>query len=142
MSDDAPAHGIPRPTIRYAAEAITLPTGQLLETAFQDAIAYVARLHGWKMAHFRPARTNGSWATAVSYDGKGFPDLVLVHPKRGIVIFVEVKSESGKVSSDQAEWLANLAAAGARTRTWYPADWPDIVPFLTDGRAVGLLAPP
>jgi VRR-NUC domain len=41
----------------------------------------------------------------------GFPDLVLVRPPR--VVFVETKTERGRIRRDQRKWLDQLAACEA-----------------------------
>jgi hypothetical protein len=46
----------------------------LSEAAFTDAVIELARLGGWRVAHFRPARTASGWRTPVQGDGAGFPD--------------------------------------------------------------------
>jgi hypothetical protein len=51
----------------------------------------------------------------------GFPDLVLAG-RRG-VIFAELKSRSGQLSSHQHGWKWTLQAAGQEWRLWRPADW-------------------
>ena len=53
-------------------------------------------------------------------DGAGFPDLVLV--RKGRLLFVELKSEIGKVSPQQRKWLDDLDKA-AETYVWRPEDW-------------------
>lgn len=77
----------------------------LLERDFQDNVIQLARLLGWKIAHFRPAKTSKGWRTPMQGD-KGFPDLVLA--KKGRVIFAELKSEKGKVTADQWAWLEEV----------------------------------
>ena len=78
------------------------------ESDFQKQVIDLAHVFGWKIAHFRPAMTEKGWRTAVSGDGKGFPDCVLVKPPR--VIFAELKTDIGKISPAQAEWLNLLSA--------------------------------
>lgn len=134
MSDEAPAHGITRPAIE--CNVIAIPP-KMTEQAFQDAVVYVARMYGWHAAHFRPSRTASSWATAVAYDGKGFPDLVLVNPQRKLTWFVECKSETGTLSNEQDQWGAWLTAAGQHWFLWRPKHWTRIVELLSDGRATG-----
>ena len=57
------------------------------ERELQDAVIQLARLLGWRVAHFRPAMTTRGWRTPVSADGAGFPDLGGGHPKeRGLLI--------------------------------------------------------
>ncbi len=92
----------------------------MTEADFQRQIIDLARLHGWKVAHFRPARTEQGWRTPVSADGKGFPDLVLV---RGRVLFVELKSAKGRLTYEQHEWLDALTRAGAEVHVWRPDDF-------------------
>jgi hypothetical protein len=100
------------------------------EAAFQEKVIATAQLHGWKCAHFRPMQDpSGRWRTAVAADGKGFPDLVLVHPRRG-VIFAELKKETGTLAPEQKDWQAWLVAAGAVHGTWRPSDWPLIESIL------------
>jgi len=95
------------------------------ETQFQEAVVEAAQVHGWIVAHFRPAKTEKGWRTPVAADGKGFPDLVLAHPQRG-VLFRELKSEKGKVSPEQQVWIDTLTAGGADAGFWRPRDWDDI----------------
>jgi hypothetical protein len=91
------------------------------ERDFQAAVIEAARLFGWRVAHFRPARTAHGWRTPVQADGAGFPDLSAVRGAR--LIAAELKSERGKLRPEQARWLEALQAAGAVARIWRPADW-------------------
>lgn len=105
------------------------------EADFQKAVIDLARLNGWMVAHFRPAQNSrGEWRTPVAADGKGFPDLVLVHPVRG-VLFRELKTDRGQVSKEQALWINWLGVARADVNVWRPRDWDGIVATLT-GKAV------
>lgn len=66
--------------------------------------------------------------TAVQGDGAGFPDLVMVRDK---VIFAELKSEKGKVSDTQYDWIKSLAKAKQKdVYVWRPSDWDSIVEVL------------
>lgn len=96
-------------------------SGLQTEAQLQAAVIELAQLLGWKVAHFRPARTKDSWRTPVAADGKGFPDLVLVKGERLLV--VELKSESGRLTDEQRDWLADLRGAGVDVRVWRPSNW-------------------
>jgi VRR-NUC domain len=100
------------------------------ERSFQDAVVEVARLAGWRVAHFRAARTKDGWRTPVTADGAGWPDLVCVRPPR--LIFAELKSETGRLRRHQSEWLDVLRLLPyAEVFLWRPSDWEMLVEVLT-----------
>lgn len=92
----------------------------MTELQLQDAVAGMAQVLGWRVAHARPARTERGWRTPWQYDGKGFPDLTLV--KRRLV-FAELKSDRGRLEPEQAGWLTALNVPGVDVYVWTPADW-------------------
>ena len=87
-----------------------------------DAIVDAARWYGWRVAGFRPARTDHGWRTAVLGDGKGWPDLVLVGHDR--VLFREVKVGRDRLSAEQRQWRDALRDVGADWAEWRDVDWP------------------
>ncbi len=100
------------------------------ERDLQNAIVDAAHLYGYLVFHTRPALSAKGWRTPVQYDGKGFPDLVLMRDDG--MIFAEIKSSNGNLSREQEHWLdglAKVAAVTSRVRVcvWTPADWPDRV---------------
>jgi hypothetical protein len=52
--------------------------------------------------------------------GKGFPDLVVASPRK--VIYVELKSPTGRLTTDQRIWYYQLTAAGVTYHLWRPVD--------------------
>lgn len=96
------------------------PNPKLLEDELLSCVIDTARLFGWRVAHFRPALTKHGWRTAVSGDGKGFPDLILVREE---VLAVELKVGGNTLSDDQAAWLEAFRAAGTDAHVWTDADW-------------------
>lgn len=63
----------------------------------------------------------------------GFPDLVIVGPHG--VLFRELKSATGYLTSEQVRWVGRLKAAGADVTVWRPGDWPGTI--INDLRGVG-----
>jgi hypothetical protein len=95
------------------------------EADFQATVIDTAHLFGWRIAHFRAARTAKGWRTPVAGDGAGFPDLILVRPPRLIV--AELKSRRGQVTARQQLWMDNLTAVlGIEAHMWRPGDWTQI----------------
>jgi len=105
------------------------------ERQWQKLVIDYAHLHGFRVAHFRPAPTGreGRWVTPVALDGKGFPDLVMVRESPPAVVFAELKAAKGRVSADQQAWLDALRAAGAQVFVWRPDAWAEVQRVL--GRA-------
>jgi hypothetical protein len=103
----------------------------LSEAEFTRQVLALAKVHGWRTAHFRPAwARSGKMITAVQGDGKGFPDLVLV--KGGRLIFAELKAAEGRLKPEQVEWLNDLSKVPeVGVYLWRPADWPGIARVLS-----------
>lgn len=99
---------------------------QVKEEDFQQQIIEYAHLRGWKVAHFRPARMQDDedgeevWRTPVQADGKGFFDLVLTRER---VVWMEVKSEKGRLSKDQKNWRDWILRADGEYYCVQPSDW-------------------
>lgn len=104
-------------------DAFDLPP--ISEAEFQQQVIEFAHLFRWRVAHFRPAKTNKGWRTPVAADGAGFPDLVLA--KNGRVIFAELKAQKGKLRPEQTAWIADVNGV-----VWRPSDWDVIEKTLRD----------
>jgi hypothetical protein len=91
------------------------------EAEFTQRVIDTAMLLGWRVTHFRPARTEKGYRTPVQ-GHKGTLDLILA--RRGVVLLAELKSDKGKPTPDQVKWLD---AAGPHGRLWRPADWDRIL---------------
>lgn len=93
-----------------------------------DLAAFVielAQFRGWKVVHFRPARTEHGYRTAVQGD-VGSPDLILA--RRGVVLLVELKAERGRLTPQQKEWAK--AIGPYIYRLWKPSDLESIKEVL------------
>jgi hypothetical protein len=94
----------------------------LSEKDFQKQVLDLARLYGWKVAHFHDSRRQVKPGVFVGdKDAAGFPDLVLVRPPE--LLFMELKRELGKTTELQDEWLASLRACGLEAEVVRPSNW-------------------
>lgn len=104
----------------------TLP--RLSEKEFTAQVLQLAKLCGWKSAHFRPAQTVRGWRTPVQGEGVGFPDLILI--RGAACLAVELKADDGKLASEQAAWLLAFSRAGVPAVVWRPRNWDHILKVL------------
>lgn len=94
------------------------------ENDFQSQVMALAKLCGWLVVHFKTVCVNrgGRRSYETPYDGDGgFPDLVIA--RRGVVLHVELKTDTGRLSQDQKHWLEAMGDSG---RVWRPRDWDEI----------------
>lgn len=113
-----------------------MPSLKATEAQWQDAIVQAAKLTGWLVHAERPAQTGQGWRTAIQ-GHKGFPDLVLLHPGRAHLVFVELKRKPNKASKEQVDWLAALERVVIHTSNhlaarlmFVPDDVPQLLAFL------------
>lgn len=94
------------------------------EADFQATVIEMAHALGWRVYHtYRSTRST-----------PGFPDLVLVRGDR--LLFLELKSEKGKLTTTQMDWLHDLYAVsktnlGIHAAYFRPSDMPTIRELLT-----------
>jgi hypothetical protein len=102
------------------------------EAELMVLVTELATIYGWRWAHFRVARTKHGWATpAAGPLGKGWPDLVLTRERDGRMMFVELKSEVGRLAEDQAAVLDYLRGVARRhgwleVHVWRPGMFDEI----------------
>jgi len=89
------------------------------ERAFMQQVIDLAHLTGWLVYHTFDSRRSGA----------GFPDLLLVRGTQ--LLAAELKSEKGRLSPAQQQWLDALRAAGCETYLWKPSDLDSIIARLT-----------
>ena len=91
------------------------PADLVTEAEWQRTVEELLDANRWRWTHFRPARTAKGWRTALS-GHPGYPDLVATRTNAdgtgGRLIFLELKSERGKVEPEQHAWLDALDAVG------------------------------
>ena len=91
-----------------------LAQAPLTEKELTASVIQMARLFGWRIAHFRSVETKRQgWQTPVQGDGKGYPDLCLVRER---IIFIELKCGKNKLEPEQEVWRDKIILAGGE---WY-----------------------
>lgn len=96
-------------------------SGSISEEAFQADIIAAAKKLGWRCHHHYDARRSEP----------GWLDLVLANPRQKRVLFVELKSETGRLTDGQAWWIGALMAAGLEVYVWRPADYDKALEILS-----------
>ena len=81
----------------------------MTEKELQAAVIELCKLFGWAYYHTYNSRRSVA----------GFPDLVLVRDR---IIFVELKSEKGRLSEAQAVWADDIFTAGGEWHLVRPSD--------------------
>ena len=92
----------------------------MTEAEFQANVIDLAKTLGWRIHHDR-----GDYRQCIAGD-PGFPDLVLA--KDGRVLFLELKSEKGKMTEAQGAWFGDLPLQHAYLV--YPTDMQEIAKLL------------
>ncbi len=89
------------------------------EEEFQAQILDLARMSGWRCYHTFDSRRSAP----------GFPDLVLV--REPVLVFAELKTDTGRLRPEQREWLEALRrCGGVEARLWKPSDFEEIERML------------
>lgn len=97
-----------------------MPTPPISEDEFQQQLITLAKLKQWSVYHTHDSR----------HSVAGFPDLVFAKPGRR-VIFAELKSANGVVTTDQEAWLQTLRdTCSVDVYVWRPDDFEAIVSIL------------
>lgn len=103
------------------------------ERQFFEQLRDLAHLLGWRIVHFRAARTKWGWETPVAGDGKGYPDTLLVSIAQCRVIWAELKRHGPRaapLTAEQGDWHRYLHGAGFECYTWTPGQLDEIQRIL------------
>ena len=102
------------------SRAIDNTSGIVTEASWQQTVIDLAELTGWFVYHNPDSRRSQA----------GFPDLVLIRAPR--VMFLELKSELGRLSTMQREVIGHLEACpGVEVHVARPSDWQKCVGWLS-----------
>lgn len=106
--------------VRGVNPLLDAPSPDASEKEFQSKVVALAEANDWRTFHVFDSRRSAA----------GFPDLVLV--RKGTLILAELKSDVGRLSAEQKEWLKELREVnGVAVRLWRPSLWSAIVAELT-----------
>lgn len=100
------------------------------EDDWQQRVTEAATLHGWMWMHVNRATVRQGRRHITPTSLPGWPDLVLWHEARRLMLFVELKSDTGSVDPAQDRVLSSLGEAGARVYVWRPRDWTRLLGIL------------
>ncbi len=103
-------------TVSLVSESST--HARLTEAVFQRSVVELAQWMAWRCYHTFDSRRST----------QGYPDLTLVREDR--LIFAELKSDRGRLSKGQRDWLQALEMAGAEAYVWRPRSWGEILETL------------
>ena len=95
-------------------------TARTTEADLREQIRTLCELYGWLMYFTWNSRHSPS----------GFPDLVLAQPEYRRLIYAELKSDEGRLTKHQAEWIEALRACGQAVYVWRPEDITEIARLL------------
>lgn len=93
----------------------------MTEAELERGVVELARLLGYRVAHFGIGLSQKGWRTPARADAAGFPDLVIVG--NGRVLYRELKVGKNRLTVEQGEWLEALAECGCDAGVWHELDW-------------------
>jgi VRR-NUC domain len=91
----------------------------MTEKQFEGRLVEIAEAFGWD--HYHP------WLSI--HSPTGWPDEAFLKPPQ--LIFVEVKSEKGKLTERQEYFIGLLRACGQRVYVWRPSDIAEAMEILS-----------
>ncbi|CAM5466152.1 VRR-NUC domain-containing protein [Streptomyces aurantiogriseus] len=95
------------------------------EEQWRHQVRDIATRYGWRLQyHTADSRRSDP----------GWPDEVFGHLGQRRTLFVEFKTDTGRIRPAQREWLAHLADSGFEVAVWRPRDLPTVLGVLGPAR--------
>ncbi len=105
----------------------------LSEADFHNAVAAYAKSEGWTCFSIRKTGMMGNDGKWRGMADAGFPDVIAC--RGNVMLALELKSETGRASPEQTEWLAMLAAVpGVTARLARPRDAAELLKLMEGQR--------
>ncbi|MDX3749574.1 VRR-NUC domain-containing protein [Streptomyces sp. AK08-02] len=102
------------------------------EEQWRRQVREVATRYGWTLQyHTADSRRSDP----------GWPDEVFGHLTQQRTLFVEFKTDTGRIRPAQRVWLAHLASSGFEVALWRPRDLPTVLRVLGPARQRAVLPP-
>jgi hypothetical protein len=102
------------------------------EEEWRHQVRGIATRYGWRLQyHTADSRRSDP----------GWPDEVFGHLGQRRTLFVEFKTDSGRIRPAQREWLAHLADSGCEVAVWRPGDLPTVLQVLGPAQQRAALPP-
>jgi Holliday junction resolvase len=84
---------------------------KVTEKAFQQTVLKTLKVAGYHTYH--------TWNSM--HSTKGFPDIIAINPKRKLIRAIEIKTDTGKLTEEQNEWLALFRLVGVQAEVLRPS---------------------
>lgn len=106
------------------------PLLPMLEGDWLVAVGEALDWLGWSWIHHRPGRTGSGWVTATQGNAAaGEPDILAIRVPR--VLWLELKTDKGRVSPEQEDWLARLKDSGQEAHLIrLPREWDRLMELI------------
>lgn len=100
------------------------------EERWRRQVREIATRYGWRLQyHTADSRRSDP----------GWPDEVFGHVGQRRTLFVEFKTDTGRIRPAQRTWLAHLADSGFEVAVWRPRDLPTVLRVLGPARQRAVL---
>ena len=110
---------------------MTIVATSISEKALLATVLELGEAYGWMVYHVMDT------FPAARVTARGFPDLTMIRPEGGTLLFIELKSEKGRLSPEQKRYRDALSnCEGCHYYLWRPSDLLDgtIEKHMKEGR--------
>ncbi|MDQ8706818.1 VRR-NUC domain-containing protein [Streptomyces sp. LHD-70] len=119
---------------RYPRDAVSAERAQggASEEQWRRQVREIATRYSWQL-QYHTADSRRSDA--------GWPDEVFGHIKQRRTLFIEFKTDDGRLRPAQRAWLAHLSDSGFEVALWRPSDLHTVLRVLGPARQRAILPP-